>query len=70
MHTIQSFFEFFFFRNTQRASILKTYKKAGCWIVRIYWPWIDLNEAFQLGSFCIYGLWIDPTESFSGGWVV
>jgi hypothetical protein len=28
---------------------LKTYKKAGRWIVRIYGPWIDLNEAFRLG---------------------
>ena len=29
--------------------MLKTYKKAGRWIVRIYGPWIDLNEAFQFG---------------------
>jgi hypothetical protein len=28
---------------------LKTYKKAGCWIVHIYGLWIDLNEAFRLG---------------------
>ena len=37
------------FRNTQRNSTLKTYKKAGRWIVRIYGPWIDLNEAFRIG---------------------
>lgn len=37
------------FRNTQRMSTLKTYKKAGRWIVRIYGPWIDLNEAFRFG---------------------
>lgn len=37
------------FRNTQRTSTLKTYKKAGRWIVRIYGPWMDLNEAFRLG---------------------
>ena len=36
------------FRNTQQTSTLKTYKKAGRWIVRIYGPWIDLNEAFHL----------------------
>lgn len=29
--------------------MLKTYKKAGHWIVHIYIPWIDLNEAFRLG---------------------
>ena len=62
-----SHFLSFFFWNTQRASILKTYKKAGRWIVRIYGPWIDLNEAFRLGLFRIYGLWIDPTESFHLG---
>jgi hypothetical protein len=45
---IQSFFELLF-RNMQRTSTLKTYKKAGRWIVRIYGPWIDLNEAFRLG---------------------
>jgi hypothetical protein len=45
---IQSFFERLF-RNTQRTSTLKAYKKAGRWIVRIYGPWIDLNEAFRLG---------------------
>jgi len=28
---------------------LKTYKKAGRWIARIYGPWMDLNEAFRLG---------------------
>ena len=37
------------FRNTQWNSTLKTYKKAGRWIVRIYGPWIDLNEAFHIG---------------------
>jgi hypothetical protein len=37
------------FRNTERSSTLKTYKKAGRWIVRIYGPWIDLNEAFRMG---------------------
>ena len=45
---IQSFFELLF-RNMQQTSTLKTYKKAGRWIVRIYGPWIDLNEAFRLG---------------------
>jgi hypothetical protein len=45
---IRSFFERLF-RNTQRTSTLKTYKKAGRWIVRIYGPWIDLNKAFRLG---------------------
>jgi len=45
---IQSFFEWLF-RNTQQTSMLKTYKKAGRWIVCIYGPWIDLNEAFRLG---------------------
>jgi hypothetical protein len=44
---IQSFFELIF-RNMQRTSMLKTYKKAGCWIMHIYGPWINLNEAFQL----------------------
>lgn len=29
--------------------MLKTYKKAGHWIVRIYGRWINLNEAFRLG---------------------
>jgi hypothetical protein len=33
----------------KRTSTLRSYKKAGRWIVRIYGPWIDLNEAFWLG---------------------
>lgn len=37
------------FRNMQRGSTLKPYKKAGRWIVRIFGPWIDLNEAFRIG---------------------
>lgn len=28
---------------------LKVYKRAGRWIVRIYGPWLDLNQAFRLG---------------------
>jgi hypothetical protein len=36
-------------RDMTRDATLKAYKKAGCWIVRIYGPWLDLPEAFRLG---------------------
>jgi len=29
--------------------MLRPYKKAGRWTVRIYGPWVDLNEAFRRG---------------------
>ena len=36
-------------RETTRNATLKSYKKAGRWIVRIHGPWLDLNHAFRLG---------------------
>ena len=34
---------------TEMQDSLKVYKRAGRWIVRIYGPWLDLNQAFRLG---------------------
>ncbi|KAH9984331.1 hypothetical protein BJV77DRAFT_966229 [Russula vinacea] len=34
---------------SEKEDHLKAFKKAGQWIVRIYGPWLDLNQAFRLG---------------------